>query len=114
LTVNASSLRQQISTVQSTVTTIQQVLQSYGPSGPIGPPGLEGPEGPTGPVGPSGPSYDDTLIWAEATFLQEQIDNIQLSLSLLTTSGASDPFVQNVLKPNVVVCDADGNWVTPT
>lgn len=129
LTSNASLLRQEISNVQSTVTSIQTFINGLGPSGangiqgpsgPEGPTGPEGPEGPEGPAGPSGPAYDDEPIWSETAYLQQEINLIQQQLSTLTgASGASgpvfyDPFVELVLKPNVVVLDDYGNWVTPT
>ena len=101
LTTNASLLRQEISSVQQTVTNIQDFLKTLGPSGP------------TGPSGPSAGPYDDTALWAETAYLQQEINAIQESLSQLT-SGPSDAFVQLVLKPNVMICDEEGNWVTPT
>jgi hypothetical protein len=122
LTTNASLLRQEISNVQSTVSSIQTFINGLGPSGPYvgpeGPEGPTGPQGPSGPEGPSGPTYDDSQLWNETAYLQQEIENIQQQLSTLINIGPSgpvyvDPFVEYVLKPNVVVLDDDGNWVTP-
>lgn len=118
LTSNASLLRQEISNVQSTVSSIQTFINGLSSAGPTGP---------EGPMGPSGPTYDDGPLWKKTSLLQQEMDSIQEQLSNLIANGPTgpfvgptgarcsccDPFIEDVVKPNVLVLDDFGNWNTP-